>query len=106
MPFTRKTINAFEMIGRTATCEIEPSGPGLRAFVGVYPPQPKAHSRKWVVRRFELPEQLVAKYFGTEDLLNSQKIDLDSMGEVEDLLARWGIDTDSLDASWNNDYPL
>ncbi|HSU33826.1 MAG TPA: hypothetical protein VLJ11_21545 [Bryobacteraceae bacterium] len=38
MPFTQKTLNAFEMTGRLAACEIAAVNPEHRAFIGVYPP--------------------------------------------------------------------
>jgi hypothetical protein len=44
--------------------------------------------------------------FGETDLLDSQFIRLDTMQEVEELLAKWALDSAAFDAPWKVDYPL
>jgi hypothetical protein len=104
MPFTTKTLNAFEMTGRLAACENTAKRPGSRAFIGVYPPSEK--DRRWLVRRFEIPVILVNQYFGEEDLEDSEMVWLDHLEEVEAQLDSWGVDSSTLDAPWKSDYPL
>jgi hypothetical protein len=104
MPFTQRTLNAFEMLERPAACEIPCWIPGHRAFVGVYPPGKRL--KKWLVRRFSIPEGLVHEYFGEKDIVDDQKIDLESLEAVEELLRGWSIDASLFDAPWKSDYPL
>jgi hypothetical protein len=104
MPFTTQTLNAFDMTGRLAACEIDANGQGNRAFIGVYPPSKK--DSRWLVRRFEIPAALVAQYFGEEDLRQSEMIWLTTLEDVEALLASWCVDSSKLDAPWKSDYPL
>ena len=106
MPFTLKTINGFEMIQRDAAIEIPASRSGHRAFVGISPPLPDRGVHQWRVRRFEISEDLMETNFGETDLLDSQFIRLDTMQEVEELLAKWALDSAAFDAPWKVDYPL
>jgi hypothetical protein len=104
MPFTQKTLNAFEMTGRMAACEIPAVTPEHRGFIGVYPPiKQRDH---WLIHRFEVPASLVNEYFGEEDLVVNRYIRLKSLQEVEAVLATWGIDPAALDPPWKIDYPL
>ena len=103
MPFTQKSINAFEMDQRAAACEIAPGRPGYRTFIGVYPPrhgQPRVPSplhiekrEQWLVKKFTIPERLVNEHFGNEDLIDHEVILLNTLGDVEELLARWAVDS-------------
>ena len=106
MPFTLKTINAFEMTERLATAEIPAKRPQHRAFVGVYPPSPGKGLHQWRVRKFEIPVCFLNGCVGEEELVDSEFIRLDRIEEVETLLGSWGIDTASLDAPWKSAYPL
>lgn len=106
MAFTQKTINAFEMLQRSAAVEISATRSGHRAFVGVCPPLPDKNIQNWRIRRFEIPDDLMEKNFAEADLINSEFIRLDTLEEVETLLAEWGLDTASFDAPWKVDYPL
>ena len=106
MPFDQKTMNGFEMTNRMAACETASTIPGHRAFVGVYPPVPEENIMNWRVRRFEIPNRLIDEYPAEEDLLNSEFRYLDTLLDVEGLLAQWGIDPESFDAPWKCDYPL
>ena len=106
MGFTVQTINAFEMTHRMAACEIKAARPGHRAFIGVYPPWPEKDLHRWRVRRFEIPEYLIYGNFGELDLLDATSVLLNTMLEVENLLATWEIDSALLDAPWKCDYPL
>jgi len=106
MAFTQKTLNGFEMTRRSAACEIPAKRTGHRAFIGVYPPRPDKNVHKWRVRRFEIPEHLVEKYFGEEDLADSQLLQLDTLEQVEEMLASWNIDTSTRAAPWQSAYPL
>lgn len=104
--FTQEVRNGFEMNGRTAACELPASNVGCRRFVGVYPPLPDKDIHRWRVRRFEIPESSVHQYFGEEQLLDSEFVYLDSLAEVETLLANWGIESCMFQAPWRTDYPL
>ena len=104
MPFTTQTLNAFEMTGRLAACEIAAKRSENKAFIGVYPPS--KNDGRWLVRRFEIPSALVTQYFGEEDLQTSEMIWLTTVDDVEALLASWGVDSSKLDAPWKSDYPL
>ena len=115
--FTQEVRNGFEMIGRTAACELPAERTGFRRFLGVYPPRldkdmPCVQGfnglrlRLWHVRRFEIPERLVGQYFGEEQLINQDSVELDSLEAVEALLAKWGIDSSILRVPWHADYPL
>ena len=104
--FSLEVINGFEMIQRTACAEISATRTGHRAFVGVYPPIPEKKTYQWRVRKFELPERLVGKYFGEEDLVDSEFIRLNSLEEVEELITRWGLAETTFEAPWKNEYPL
>jgi hypothetical protein len=117
MMFTQEVRNGFEMIGRMAACELPAEHAGRRRFVGVHPPRlekdiPRVENpgnlrlRLWHVRRFEIPERLVDQYFGEEELLDSESVDLDSLEAVEALLANWGIERGVFQAPWRTDYPL
>jgi hypothetical protein len=104
MPFTQKTLNAFEMTGRMAACEIPAATSDHRAFVGVYPPTKQRDH--WLIHRFELLDKLVNQYFAEEDLVDNRYVRLKTLEEVEAVLIGWGIDAASLDAPWKSDYPL
>lgn len=104
MAFTQKTLNGFEMIRREAACEIPCWRSGHRSFIGIYPP--RRGLERWLVRRFSIPENLIDQYPGEGDLVDSVKIDLSSLEEVEELLASWSIDAGLFDAPWKSDYPL
>lgn len=117
MMFTQEVRNGFEMIGRMAACELQAEHAGCRRFVGVYPPRLEKEiprldnptglrSGLWHVRRFEIPERLVDQYFGEEELMDSESVELDSLETVEALLANWGIETGVFQAVWRTDYPL
>jgi hypothetical protein len=104
MPFTQKTLNAFEMTGRMAACEIPAAKPEHRAFIGIYPPSDTTDY--WLIRRFEVPERLVSEYFGEEDLQDNRYLRLATLQEVEAVLVSWAVDPALLDAPWKSDYPL
>ena len=116
--FTQEVRNGFEMIGRTAACELPAEHAGCRRFVGIYPPRlekdiPRvappinANNRQlWTVKRFEIPLALVDQYFGEEQLIDSESVHLDSLEAVEALLANWGIESGVFQAPWRTDYPL
>lgn len=106
MPFDQKTLNAFEMTSREAASEVPATKADHRAFVAVYPPLVDKGVVQWRVRRFELPVNLLDQHFGEEDLVNSLFYKLESLEEVEGLLADWGVDPSRLDAPWKCDYPL
>ena len=106
MPFTVKTLNAFEATSRTAACEIPAKHAHHRAFVGIYPPKPERGIPEWRVRRFEIPAELLEKHFGEDDLVDSELRRLITLVEVEALLATWNVDAGSLDATWKCNYPL
>src|SRR5579862_7986950 len=96
MPFSIKTLNAFEMTHRTAACEIPAKRSGHRAFVGIYPPGNGIS--QWRVKRFEIPAALVEKSIYDGDLLDLQLIKLDTRAEVEDVLRSWAIASSLFDA--------
>ncbi len=94
------------MIARIATVEIPATHVGHCAFVGVYPPLPDKHIQEWRVRKFEIPETLVDKYFGEQQLVDSQLVLLDTLEQVEELLTNWQLDSAAFEAPWKNNYPL
>jgi hypothetical protein len=104
MLFTQKTLNAFEMAGRMAACEIPATTPAHRAFIGIYPPSDKKHH--WLIRRFEVPERVVGEFFGEEDIHDNRYLRLTTLEEVEAILLSWSVDPATLDAPWESDYPL
>lgn len=104
--FTQEVLNGFQMATRTAACEVPAIRPGCRAFVGVYPPLPEKRVNQWRVRRFEIPRELTEQYFGEEQLIDSQLVQLDTLEQVEELLASWKVDSAALQAPWKSDYPL
>ena len=106
MLFTQKVLNGFQMIHRTAAAEIPAARAGHRVFIGVYPPYDEKRISHWRVRRFEIPKDLVDKFFGEEDLVDSELIELNTLEEVEELLAKWNVDSASFEAPWKNDWPL
>ena len=97
--FNPKTLNGFSMLNRVASLETPPTHAGCRAFVGVYPPPPKGEIprvgsplgdemfEKWRITKFEIPEGLVNEWFAQEQLIDFQSIHVDSLEEVEVLLA-------------------
>jgi hypothetical protein len=86
MPFSLKTLNAFEMTHRLACCEIPAKRDGLRAFVGVYPPNPDRRASTWKIRKFEIPARLVHENFWEPDIMDSQVVEVNTLEEVEDVL--------------------
>lgn len=104
--FTQEVLNGFQMATRTAACELPANHQGCRAFVGVYPPLPEKGVSQWRVRRFEIPKELVDQYFSEEQLIDSQLIQLETLEQVEELLASWNLDSAVLQAPWKSDYPL
>ena len=104
MAFTLKTLNGFEMTHRSAMCEIKATRPGHRAFVGIYPPRPTIP--QWRVKKVEIPEDLVDKNPYDGDLVDLQFIRLNTIEEVEQLLASWNVDSSQFDAPWKSDYPV
>jgi hypothetical protein len=106
MPFTMKTLNAFEMTSREAVAEIPAKRESHKAFVAVYPPSREHRITQWRVRRFEIPVKFIDACVGEEELIDSQFVRLDNIEQVEALLSSWGIDSSLLDAPWKCDYPL
>ena len=106
MPFSLKTLNAFEMTRRDAACEIPAMRSGHRAFVGIYPPLPEKGILQWRVKRFEIPAALVYESVFDGDLVDLQFIRLDTLQEVEDVLRSWAIATSLFDAPWKCDWPF
>jgi hypothetical protein len=106
VPFTIKTLNAFEMTSRTAAAEIPAKRESHKAFVAVYPPSQEQQLSQWRIRRFEIPVKFIGACVGEEELIDSQFVRLDDIEEVETLLSSWGIDSGTLDAPWKCDYPL
>lgn len=106
MPFNQKTLNGFEMISQTAACEVPAANADHRAFVAVYPPLIEKGVDQWRVRRFEVPISIMDENFGEDDLVNSLFYKLESLEEVERLLADWSVDPLGMDAPWKCDYPL
>jgi hypothetical protein len=107
MAFTPRIREKFEKHAECATLEIPAKHAGARAFIGIYPPIPgKTRYTQWVVRRFEIPEDLVGQYFGMEQLAESEAVHADTLEQVEELLAAWNIDSATLQEPWKNDYPL
>jgi hypothetical protein len=106
MLFTQEVLNGFQMTHRTAATEIPATRAGHRSFAGVYPPYDQKRISLWRVRRFEIPKELVDNYFGEEQLVDSEKIELNTLEEVEELLAKWNVDSASFEAPWKNDWPL
>ena len=105
MPFSLKTLNAFEMTGRMAACEIPAKRNEYRAFVGIYPPRPEKEKR-WRITRFEIPSRLVMESFGQEDLVDFLSLHGNTLEEVQDILRSWGIASSLFDAPWKCDWPL
>lgn len=106
MPFPLKTLNAFEMTGRIAACEIPATHPGHRAFVGVYQPD-LAHSLpQWRVVRFEIRSELVDEHFSQDDMVDRLSLNRATLEEIEDTLRSWGIASSMFDAPWKCDWPL
>ena len=104
MPFTLKTLNAFEMTRREAACEIPAKRKGYRAFVHIYPPLPSIAD--WRVKRFELPEGLVSGSPYDGDLTDLQFVRAQTLEGVEDILRSWGIASSLFDAPWKCDSPM
>jgi hypothetical protein len=104
--FTQEVLNGFQMIALMAAIEIPANHAGLRAFVGVYPPSLGKEMLQWRVRRFVIPNELVDQYFGEDQMIDSQFVCLDTLEEVEQLIAEWGIDSAAFVAPWKNDWPL
>ena len=94
------------MIHRVATAEIPANTPGCRAFVGVYPPLPDKRISKWRVRKFEIREDLLDKWFSEEDLTDSHFVTVDTLNEVEELLNQRGFADVRFEPPWKNDWPL
>lgn len=107
MPFSLRTLNAFDMISRMSACEIPAKHKGHRAFVGIYPPDPQ-HSdrRQWRITRFEILSGLVQENFWQKDLVDWQSLHRDSLEDIEDILRSWGIASSMFDAPWKCDWPL
>jgi hypothetical protein len=106
MPFSVKTLNAFEMTGRMAACEIPATRSGHRAFVGIYPPDPTRGILRWRIKRFEIPLHLVGGNFYEPDLADSQIMRAESLEDVENVLHSWAIAPSLFDAPWKCDWPL
>jgi len=106
MAFTQKTINGFEMNGRSAALEVLPTRSNHRAFVAVMPPLPEKGISDWRVRKFEIREELMETNFGEDDLADSVFLRLKTMEAVEELIAEWGFESSAFDAPWKFDYPL
>jgi len=106
MPFSMKTINAFEMTRRMSACEIPAKHKGHRAFVGIYPPDTEHRQTQWRITRFELPSGLVDQSFPQEAMIDWQSLRRDTLEEIEDVLTSWGIASSMFDAPWNCDWPL
>jgi len=104
MPFTQKTLNAFEMAGRMAACEIAATSPEYRGFIGIYPPWEKRSH--WLIRRFEVPERMVSESFYDKDLHDNRYLRLKTLEEVEAILLSWNVDPATLDTPWESSYPL
>lgn len=104
--FSQVVLNGFQMIARMASVEIPASRAEHRAFIGIYPPSVSKGFRQWRVQRFEIPKEPVNQYFGEDQMVDSQFIHLDTLEEVEQLIARWGIESAGFTAPWKNDWPL
>ena len=58
------------------------------------------------MKKFTIPERLVNEHFGNENLIEHEVIPLNTLGEVEELLTRWGVDSAAFEAPWETGYPL
>jgi hypothetical protein len=106
MPFTQKTLNAFEMTCRMSACEVPAKYKGHRAFVGIYPPEPERQIRQWRITRFELPSDLIDRSFPQDAMIEWVSLHRDTLEEIEDILRSWGIASSIFDAPWKCDWPL
>ena len=86
MPFSLKTIDAFEMTRRMSACEIPAKHKGHRAFVGIYPPDTEHRQTQWRITRFELPSGLIDQSFPQEAMIDWQSLRRDTLEEIEDVL--------------------
>jgi hypothetical protein len=106
MAFSLKTRNAFEMTHRYATREIDATRHRHRAFIAVYPPMPDKGIQQWRVKKFEIPEEKMHTNPYDDDLVDLEFVHLNTIDEVEHLLATWNIDSSKFDAPWKSDYPV
>ena len=104
MPFFIRTLNAFEMTHREASCEIPAKRDRHRAFVHIYPPRNGITA--WRIKRFEVPAHLVSASLYDGDLLDLQFVSVTTLAEVEDVLRHWAISPTLFDAPWKCDSPM
>jgi hypothetical protein len=106
MPISIKSVNQLEMAKTPIAMEVDASSPELRSWVADYPKRPDKGIDLFEVRSFELKRDLVDKYFSQADVLNSRNQKVNTLDEVEDVLKRWGFESDGLVPPWRCDYPL
>ena len=115
MPLSVKAINSLKMLRQEIASEIPAEDLNRRAWVAVYPPLKQQlinvvpgrwRGDTYLVKKFEIPKELVDEYFGQDSVYNLQKEEATSIEEVEQILAQWGIDSSTLEAPWHSDYPL
>ncbi|HWB59567.1 MAG TPA: hypothetical protein VG733_08745 [Chthoniobacteraceae bacterium] len=86
--------------------ETTASDPNLRLWVSVHPKRPDKGIDYFLLRSFEIKKELVNEFFSQADVLNSKSIKVSSLGEVEQVLTEWGVDSGSLNVPWKCNYPL
>jgi hypothetical protein len=114
MTMSVNAINRLKMLRQEIAAEISTRDSNRRAWVAVYPPieyKPETviRDRKentYLLKKFEIPKELVHEYFGQNDVYSLQQAELASLEEVEKVLSQWNIDSSILTAPWNCDYPL
>ena len=97
--------NRLEMTRGTVAAEVPPTRPGVRTFAAVVPQR----DGTFLATRFDvLSDALVdeERYIGPAEILNRVSSFVATVDEAEAVLRRLGIDTETLDVPWNNDYPL
>jgi hypothetical protein len=106
MTFTRETLNAFQMTGRMAACEVPARREGCRGFVAVYPPSSQAPH--WTIRRFEIDSAWLERGYDVsdEEMQGLDVLHLADLESVERALADWGVDPAAFGPPWRTDGPF
>ncbi|RST07360.1 hypothetical protein EF910_06670 [Streptomyces sp. WAC07149] len=99
-----EVANRLTMSRATVSARRKASSDERYAWVWVFP----ARDGTYRVSTVEIPKNLVDddECFAEEDLSREHICTVGNLSEVEEAVRELGVDPDSLDAPWKNDFPL
>ncbi|MGW2523860.1 hypothetical protein ACWC09_44125 [Streptomyces sp. NPDC001617] len=99
-----EVANRLTMVRSLVSARSKSDSEDAYAWVWVFP----LKDRTFRISTVEVPKRLVDDdvCFAEEDIERVQVATVATLEEVDDVVRELGVDPDSLDAPWKNDFPL